>query len=171
MNSTHKTHLTLSWEKKMKNNISIFQLNLFWYYHPSTGLWLWFSPLSVESWRGTLSQRIKTLLLVNTETIVHEKSMWGALIGLFYWFFIDSDHSIYQWMQEGSQKHREAPWVYNSTDGLLKRKCVKCPLTSMCPLLQGLSSGKRKLSAPSDIQQKDATSPWKKKLKLWEKSP
>lgn len=37
---------------------------------------------------------------------------------------------------------REAPWVYSSSDGLLKRKCAKRPLSSMCPSLQGLSSGK-----------------------------
>lgn len=38
-------------------------------------------------------------------TTVHVKSMWGALKGLPYWFFIDKDQSIYQWLQEGRQEH------------------------------------------------------------------
>lgn len=50
----------------------------------------------------------------------------------------------------------EAPWVYSNSDGRLKGKCAKRPLT-MCPSLQGLSSGKWKLSAPSDVEREDAT--------------
>lgn len=56
--------------------------------------------------RSTISQRMKTPL-VSTEAIAHEKSMWQALKRLSYWFFIDSDQSIYQWMQKERQKHRE----------------------------------------------------------------
>lgn len=48
---------------------------------------------------------MKSLLLVSIVTTVHEKSMWGALKGLSYWFFIDTDQSIYQWLQEGRHEH------------------------------------------------------------------
>lgn len=58
------------------------------------------------SWRSTISQRMKTPL-VSTKAIAHEKSMWQALKRLSYWFFIDSDQSIYQWMQKERQKHWE----------------------------------------------------------------
>lgn len=56
--------------------------------------------------RSTISQRMKTPL-VSTKAIAHEKSMWQALKRLSYWFFIDSDQSIYQWMQKERQKHWE----------------------------------------------------------------
>lgn len=52
--------------------------------------------------------KIEKTPLVSTEAIAHEKSMWQALKRLSYWFFIDSDQSIYQWMQKERQKHRES---------------------------------------------------------------